>query len=49
MHGGAPGSSARRGNQNARQHGLFTGQAIAERKPIRALLGEARKLLLTMK
>ncbi|HTB03758.1 MAG TPA: HGGxSTG domain-containing protein [Bradyrhizobium sp.] len=35
MHGGAPGSGARCGNQNARRHGLFTGEAIAERKEIR--------------
>jgi uncharacterized protein YjcR len=49
MHGGAPGSGAPRGNQNARRHGLFTRDAIAERKQIRALLGEARKLLQTMK
>jgi hypothetical protein len=38
-----------RANQNARRHGLFTGDAIAERKQIQALLGEARKLLQTMK
>jgi uncharacterized protein YjcR len=49
MHGGAPGSGAPGGNQNARRHGLFTGEAIAERKQIRALLGEARKLLQEMK
>ena len=49
MHGGAPGSGAPRGNRNARRHGLFTGDAIAERKQIQALLGEARKLLKTMK
>ena len=49
MHGGAPGSGAPRANQNARRHGLFTGDAIAERKQIQALLGEARKLLQTMK
>jgi hypothetical protein len=49
MHGGAPESGAPRGNQNARRHGLFTGEAIAERKQVRALLGEARKLLMTMK
>jgi uncharacterized protein YjcR len=49
MHGGAPGSGAPGGNQNARQHGLFTREAIAERKQIRDLLGEARKLLQTMK
>ena len=49
MHGGAPGSGAPRANQNARRHGLFTGDAIAERKQIQALLAEARKLLQTMK
>jgi uncharacterized protein YjcR len=49
MHGGAPESGAPRGNQNARRHGRFTGDAIAERKQIQALLGEARKLLQTMK
>jgi len=46
---GAPGSGAPRGNQNARRHGLFTGEVIAERKQIQALLGEARKLLHGMK
>jgi uncharacterized protein YjcR len=49
MHGGAPGCGAPRGNQNARRHGLFTGEAIAERKQIQTLLGEARKLLRGMK
>jgi hypothetical protein len=49
MHGGAPGSGAPRGNQNARRHGLFTRDAIAERKQVRALVGEARKLLKTVK
>jgi hypothetical protein len=49
MHGGAPGSGAQKGNQNARRHGLFTGDAIAERKQIRALLGEARRLLREMR
>jgi hypothetical protein len=49
MHGGAPGSGAPRGNQNARQHGLFIRDAIAERKQIQALLGDARKLLQEMK
>ena len=46
MHGGAPGSGAPSGNQNARRHGLFTGEAIAERKQIRAMLGEVRMLLI---
>ena len=45
MHGCAEGSGAPRANRNARKHGLFTRDAIAERRQIRALLGEARKLL----
>ena len=49
MHGGAPESGAPRGNQNARQHGLFAREAIAERRRIQAVLGEARKLLQEMK
>jgi hypothetical protein len=49
MHGGAPGSGAQNGNQNARRHGRFTGEAIAERRQIRELLGETRKLLQEMK
>jgi hypothetical protein len=48
MHGGAQGG-APRANQNARKHGLFTGDAIAERRQIQALLGEARRLLEEMK
>ena len=49
MHGGAQGSGAPRPNQNARKHGLFTRDAIAERRQIQTLLGEARKLLEEMK
>jgi len=49
MHGGAAGSGAPRANQNARKHGLFTREAVAERRQIQALLGEARKLLREMK
>ena len=49
MHGSAPGSGAPTGNQNARRHGLFTRDAIAERRRIQALLADARKLLQTMK
>jgi uncharacterized protein YjcR len=45
----SPGSGAPRANQNARKHGLFTRDAIAERRQIQALLGEARKLLEEMK
>jgi len=49
MQGGARGSGAPKANQNARKHGLFTRDAIVERRRIRALLGEARKLLDKMK
>ena len=49
MHGGAQGSGAPRANQNARKHGLFSRDAIGERRQIQALLGEARKLLEEMK
>ena len=49
MHGGSQGSGAPRANRNARKHGLFTRDAIVERRQIRALLGEAQKLLEEMK
>ena len=49
MHGGAQGTGAPNANQNARDHGRFTGDAVAERRQIEALLGEARKLLEEMK
>jgi uncharacterized protein YjcR len=49
MHGGAAGSGAPRGNQNATKHGSFTRQAIEERRQIKALIGEARKLLTELK
>ncbi|KRR24875.1 hypothetical protein CQ14_05970 [Bradyrhizobium lablabi] len=49
MHGDAPGSGAPRANQNARKHGQFTRNAIAERRQIQTLLGEARRLLEEMK
>jgi uncharacterized protein YjcR len=49
MHGGTPGSGAPKANQNARTHGRFTRDAIAERGRIQALLSETRKLLEEMK
>jgi hypothetical protein len=49
MHGGAEGSGAPRANRNARKHGLFTGDAIAERRQVQELLREARRLLWEMK
>jgi len=45
MHGGAPGSGAPKQNQNALRHGVFTRQAIEERKHVQALLQQPRKLL----
>jgi len=36
-------------NQNARKHGMFTRDAIEERRRIQEVLGEARKLLEEMK
>jgi len=45
MHGGAPGSGAPKQNQNALKHGLFTKDAIEERKQVQALLGQTRQLL----
>jgi hypothetical protein len=38
-----------KGNQNARKHGLFSEDAIEERRQIQALLGEARKVLEDMR
>jgi hypothetical protein len=49
MHGGAAGSGAPRANRNARKHGMFTSDALAERRQIQVLLGEAWKLLDEMK
>jgi hypothetical protein len=49
MQGGAAGSAAPRANRNARKHGRFTRDALAERRQIQVLLGEARKLLEEMK
>ena len=49
MHGGTQGSGAPKANRNACKHGRFTRDAIAERRQIQALLGEARKLLEEMK
>jgi len=49
MHGGARRSGAPRANRNARKHGRFSRDAIAERRQIQALLGDARRLLEEMK
>jgi uncharacterized protein YjcR len=45
MHGGAAGSGAPIGNQNAVKHGTFTAQAMQERTAIRELIRESKNLL----
>ena len=45
MHGGAPGTGAPRGNKNALKHGLYTSEAIAQRRQLRDLITETRKLI----
>jgi hypothetical protein len=49
MHGGGRRCGAPRGNGNARKHGVFARDRIAERRAIRSLLGETRELLIKMK
>ena len=49
MHGGAPGSGAPRGNQNALKHGVYTREAIAERRQFGELLRQSRALIAKMK
>jgi uncharacterized protein YjcR len=43
MHGGAPGSGAPRGNKNALKHGLYTPEAIEERRQLKTLMRESRR------
>jgi hypothetical protein len=45
MHGGARGSGAKPGNQNALKHGRYGADAMARRRLLRALLREARDLI----
>ena len=45
MHGGAEGSGAPKGNQNALKHGRYTKAAIEERRKLRQLIRDANKLL----
>ncbi len=49
MHGGATGSGAPKKNRNAWKNGLFTPDAINERRQVRALLSETRRLLRKLK
>ena len=45
MHGGAPGSGAPRGNKNALKYGLYTREAIEERRQLRALMRQSCMLI----
>jgi hypothetical protein len=45
MHGGAPGSGAPKENKNALKHGMFTKEAVEERKQMRSILQMSRKFL----
>lgn len=45
MHGGASGSGAPEGNQNALKHGRYTQECILQDRHTRAVLREARDLL----
>lgn len=45
MHGGAAGSGAPKGNQNALKHGHYTCEARDERQWLRDLMTDARKTL----
>ena len=49
MHGGAKGSGAPKGNQNAFKHGLYTQETIAMRKELNALMRQARQTLREIK
>jgi glucans biosynthesis protein len=45
MHGGANGSGAPTGNQNALKHGAYTKAALERRTRLRDYIREAEKLL----
>jgi glucans biosynthesis protein len=49
MHGGANGSGAPQGNQNALKHGTYTKAAFQRRKAIREFFQEIRKWLAKLK
>ena len=45
MHGCAPGSGAPKGNINALKHGRYTSQALAQRRHVRWVIKQSRKLI----
>ena len=42
MHGGAEGSGAPKGNRNALKHGLYTREAIRDRRALRQLIRDSK-------
>jgi hypothetical protein len=49
MHGGARGSGAPKGNQNAFAYGLYTAEAIRERRLLNLLIRRSRATLEQLK
>ena len=49
MHGGAKGSGAPKGNQNALKHGTYTKAALRQRSEMRLLIQESEELLRSLK
>lgn len=45
MHGGALGSGAPKGNRNAYKHGLYTREAIEQRRALASFIREAEETL----
>ena len=45
MHGGAAGSGAPKGNQNALKHGMFSKEMKAERAQFREMIAESKELM----
>lgn len=45
MHGGAKGSGAPQGNQNALKHGLYTRECLELQQRIRDLMRDSKELL----
>ena len=45
MHGGVKGPGAPIGNENAVKHGMFTRQAIEERRALRKMIREMERTL----
>lgn len=45
MHGGAKGSGAPEGNQNALKHGMYTREALGLQKHVRKLLRDGKEII----